>query len=195
MLLGCLMHVFKSVLNTLPVIAFVFSGIAAGALDLGKIDSKDFIGGNPYLRPVKGETTKSKPSHPSAYSSIESRYQGSSPEQGVDSQIQKFKTNETNLVRKYRGTTHEGALDRQIANYGESAKENERVFGAPYRKSADKNRTPPKNILDMKLKELLESGVLTIITDETGKRKIVDNRRQDTCRKFHTNYISLYSID
>ena len=158
------------ILNKFATFLLLFTCVTANALDLSKVRQSDIIGGNPYTSArqntaVANSThTKSKPT------SIKS-YRGSSHEQALDSQIRNYQTSrkKNSIINKYRGSSHERALDAQIRNYRASARENERVFGAPFRTTTNKK-------LPSKLEDLLARGILKIIVDKNGQRKLVDNR-------------------
>lgn len=155
------------ILNKLIPLLLLFVSFTAYGLDLSKIDPRDIIGGNPYPadRPLVNPRPTPPPSKQSK--SLNSGYKGSKQEQALDAQIRAYKLSRKNktLVNRYRGSKQERELDAQIRNYRASAKENERVFGAPFR---------PKK--EPTLKDLLARGILRVVVDKNGHRYLVDNR-------------------
>jgi hypothetical protein len=65
------------------------------------------------------------------------------------------------LMQMYKGSSHERALDAQIRNYRPSARENERVFGAPYRKTTIQ---PKKQTLE----DMIKSGDIELVIEKDG---------------------------
>lgn len=161
----------KSIHN-LILFALSFLCLNLNALDLSKINPNDFIGGNPY-KTTYPQTQVTNVSRSVDNKPVADLYKGSSHQQALNSQISKYKSNKksNNIVTKYRGSSHESRLDAQIRNYRPSAKENERVFGAPYR-----NNNENSSSKNSKLRKLIEQGILSIIVDSDGNKKIVDNR-------------------
>ena len=118
----------------------MFVSTIANAVDLRKVNPSNIIGGNPTMSTTSGsDRTRAVPS----------KY---AHRKGVP------------LKELYRGSSHERALDAQIRNYRPSARENERVFGAPYRKSS------PKKI---SIEDLIKRGVVKVILGADGKKYLV----------------------
>lgn len=125
----------KNYINLLLLLIF---GVSALATDYKNVKSSSFIGGNPFAK-----------------SSVQSR---------TMYVPYKYANNRNKSIQGlYRGSSHERALDNQIRNYRSSARENERVFGAPYREQ--------KNIRNM-----LQSGRFRIVKGQDGKNYLVENK-------------------
>ena len=156
------------IITKITATLFLFVCFTANALDLSKVNQSDIIGGNPYTTSTFNKTSNKK----SEVSTIKN-YRGSANQQLLDQQIRNYQNSKkkNSLINKYRGSHHERALDAQIRNYRASAKENARVFGAPFR-----NTNTTKKKLPSKLEDLLARGVLKIIVDKNGQRRLVDNR-------------------
>lgn len=131
------------ILNTIVIFAFFLLTSFASATDLRKLNPADFIGGTP-----KGNFgSSSSRTHATPY-----KYSGN-----------KNKT----IMGLYRGSSHERALDAQIRNYRASARENERVFGAPYRK------TTPKKV---SIEDMIKLGLVKVIIGTDGKKYLVQTK-------------------
>jgi hypothetical protein len=155
------------ILNKLIPLILLFASFTASALDLSKVNPRDIIGGNPYPADRQLVNPRPAPQPSKQTESQKSRYRGSKQEQALDAQIRAYKLSRKNktLINRYRGSKQERDLDAQIRNYRASAKENERVFGAPFR---------PKK--EPTLKDLLARGILRVVIDKNGHRYLVDNR-------------------
>lgn len=149
---------------------------SASALDLDKINPNDFIGGNPYRSSNNAQSVnESKRAVDTNSRSTRSLYKNSHHARNLDAQIKNYQASRKNnsLMNKYRGSHHERALDAQIRAYRHSARENERVFGAPFRKTQSaKSQSSSKS----KLERLIEQGVLSIVVGKDGKARLVENR-------------------
>jgi|TARA_B110000495_G_scaffold199567_1_gene213208 hypothetical protein len=124
--------------NLILLLTSLFISTAANALDVRKINPNDFIGGSPTISTTSG-SERSRVVPP------------------------KYAKKQT-IKQMYRGSSHERALDAQIRNYRASARENERVFGAPYRKAS------PKKI---SIEDLIKRGVIKVILGADGKKHLV----------------------
>ncbi len=131
------------ILNIIVVLASFLLSSFASATDLRKLNPADFIGGTP-----KGKFgSSSSRTHYTSYKYSNTR-------------------NKT-ITGMYRGSSHERALDAQIRNYRASARENERVFGAPYRKSS------PKKI---SIEDMIKRGLVKVILGADGKKYLVQTK-------------------
>ena len=148
----------------------------ASALDVSKLDSSSFIGGvNPWK--AKPRTTKTYQHTPpnANVKPLSQRYKSSSANSSLDAQIRNYQQSKKNnsIKNVYSSSSHAQALDAQIRNYRASARENERVFGAPFRKTQSvKSQSSSKS----KLERLIEQGVLSIVVGKDGKARLVENR-------------------
>ena len=71
------------------------------------------------------------------------------------------------IMDLYQGSSHQRMLRAQKKAYAPSARENERVFGAPYRKQSDSKS---------KLEKMIESGLFRLIIEPDGSRYLVKNK-------------------
>jgi len=122
----------------IPLLLIAISSSLFG-VDLSKIDPRNVIGGFP----------KPTPTHLVNNSNYE--------------RVKKSQS----LTKMYRGSSHERRLDAQIRAYRSSAKENERVFGEPYRNN---------NSSSDKINDLIKRGIVKIITGTDGKQYLVENK-------------------
>ena len=146
----------------------------ASALDVSKLDSSSFIGGvNPWK--AKPRTTKTYQHTPpnANVKPLSQRYKSSSANSSLDAQIRNYQQSKKNnsIKNVYSSSSHAQALDAQIRNYRASARENERVFGAPYRNESTPKKQPT-------IEELLRSGHVKIVTAPDGKKYLVDVRNR-----------------
>lgn len=105
--------------NLILFVTSMFVSTIVNAVELSKVNPKDIIGGKPTISVSKKPTTSASLGSPRTRA-VPYKYASQ---------------RRVPLVKMYRGSKHEKALDAQIRNYRKSAKENERVFGAPFRKS------------------------------------------------------------
>lgn len=70
------------------------------------------------------------------------------------------------IMDMYQGSSHQRMLRSQKQAYAPSARENERVFGAPYRKQSTSSKKS-------KLEELLETGMYRILIHKDGTKYLV----------------------
>ena len=131
------------ILNTIVIFAFFLLTSFASATDLRKLNPADFIGGTP--KGNFGSSSSRTQATPYKYSNSRNK----------------------TIMGLYRGSSHERALDAQIRNYRASARENERVFGAPYRK------TSPKK---MSIEDLIKQGAVKVILGADGKKYLVQTK-------------------
>ena len=129
----------------------------ANALDVRKLNSSDFIGGNPYKSGSASEISRT--GYPIGKPSMYDRTRRMPSKYGD--------TKGKKIIDLYQGSSHQQLLRQQINNYRASAKENERVFGAPYRKQ-------PTKKLD--IEDLIKQGAIKIILGKDGKKYLVENK-------------------
>ena len=99
------------------------------ALDISKIDSKDFVGGNPYKSSERLGNPKKNSSSPQKAKSSEESYRGSASEKQLDDQIRKYRSNQKGILQIYRSNQQERQIDKQIQQYRPYAKKNAETFG------------------------------------------------------------------
>lgn len=154
-----------------------FICFTANALDLDKINPTDFIGGTPYRSSTNTQSVSNSQRVVDSNSrSTRGLYKNSHHARNLDAQTKKYQASRKNnsLIKEYRGSHHERALDAQIRAYRPSARENERVFGAPFRKTqSEKSNSPTKS----KLEKLIDQGVLSIVIGRDGKARLVESKR------------------
>jgi len=148
--------------------------LTASALDYSKLNSSNSIGGNPFQ--VKSPSRSGAYQHTAPNSNVtplRNRYSTSSHGNRLDNQIRNYKQSkkDNSIKNAYSSSSHAQRLDAQIRNYRASAKENERVFGAPYRKSPSTTKKPS-------LDDLLKTGEVKIVTAPDGKKYLVDFRKR-----------------
>lgn len=138
------MHIFNLVtlLNSVLIFSLISSPLMA--VDLNKVHPSQIIGG-PLERTMPRQPTLSERTRHVPYKYKHQR--------GMS------------LMQMYKGSTHERALDAQIRNYRPSARENERVFGAPYRKTS----TQPKKQIQS-LEDMIKSGDFELVIEKDGTR-------------------------
>lgn len=113
----------------LPIIFSSFLYLHLNALDLSKIDSGDFIGGNPYSSAKRVNTIQEISSSSHQNKGVEGSYRGSAQERKLDAQIRKYQSNQKGLLGIYRGKAQERQIDKQIQQYRPYAKKNAETFG------------------------------------------------------------------
>ena len=66
----------------------------------------------------------------------------------------------------YQSSSHQRLLRQQKENYRESAKENERVFGEPYRRTTSKQ---------LSIEDMIKRGLVKVILGADGKKVFSSN--------------------
>jgi hypothetical protein len=141
--------------NLVLLLTSLLASTVANALDLRKVNPNDIIGGSPAGK-FSNPRSISASGYPIGKPSMHDRTRRLPSKYG--------NTKGKSTIDLYQGSTHQRLLREQIRNYRASAKENERVFGAPYRK------TSPKKI---SIEDLIKRGVIKVILGADGKKYLV----------------------
>jgi hypothetical protein len=135
-----LKYMLKIMKLLLPIIFSSFLYLHLNALDLSKIDSGDFIGGNPYSSGKRVNSVQKTSSNSPQAKPLEGSYRGSAQERKLDTQIRKYQSNQKGLLGIYRGKAQERQIDKQIQQYRPYAKKNAEAFGEDAKSDPNFNR-------------------------------------------------------
>jgi len=119
----------KNYESNTPHYFLLFLCLHVNALNLSKIDSRDFIGGNPYTTAKRVNTVQKTSSNSHQTKALEGSYRGSAQESKLDAQIRKYQSNQKDLLEIYRDNAQERQIDKQIQQYHPYAKKNAEAFG------------------------------------------------------------------
>tara|TARA_B100001093_G_scaffold175973_1_gene168790 strand:- start:631 stop:1074 length:444 start_codon:yes stop_codon:yes gene_type:complete len=143
--------------NIILILTSLFISNIANALDISKLSSSDFIGGSP--KASNNARSISASGYPIGKPSIQDRTRRMPSKYG--------NTKGRSIMDLYQGSTHQRLLRDQKRAYAPSAKENERVFGAPYRKTSSKK---------ISIEDLIKQGAIKVILGADGKKYLVQNK-------------------
>lgn len=145
--------------NIILILTSLFVSSIANAIDISKLDPNSFVGGSPYKSSSRSPSEISRTGYPIGKPSLHDRTRRLPSRYG--------NTKGRSVMDLYQSSSHQRLLREQKKNYRASAKENERVFGAPHRKS-----TPTK----ISIEDMIKRGLVKVILGADGKKYLVQTK-------------------
>ena len=145
--------------NIILIFTSLFVSSIANAIDISKLDPTSFVGGSPYTSSSRSPSEISRTGYPIGKPSLYDRTRRLPSKYG--------NTRGKSIMDLYQSSSHQRLLRQQKENYRESAKENERVFGEPYRKTSSKQ---------LSIEDMIKRGLVKVILGADGKKYLVQTK-------------------